>query len=68
MSQAERNAFSYSIGERNSQGPHMSSALIVDDEPGIRSFLQKGLEKRFSLVEVARVGLAGYARHGGGRR
>ncbi|MBI1422298.1 MAG: response regulator [Gammaproteobacteria bacterium] len=31
----------------------MSSALIVDDEPGIRSFLQKGLEKRFSLVEVA---------------
>ena len=53
MSQAERNAFSYSIGERNSQGPHMSSALIVDDEPGIRSFLQKGLEKRFSLVKVA---------------
>ncbi|MEJ2361265.1 MAG: sigma-54 dependent transcriptional regulator [Gammaproteobacteria bacterium] len=31
----------------------MTSALIVDDEPGIRSFLQKGLEKRFSLVEVA---------------
>jgi len=29
------------------------SVLIVDDEPGIRSFLQKGLEKLFGLVEVA---------------
>ena len=31
----------------------MSSVLIVDDEPGIRRFLQKGLAKRFSLIEVA---------------
>lgn len=31
----------------------MSSVLIVDDEPGIRRFLQKGLEKRFGLIEVA---------------
>ncbi len=30
-----------------------SSVLIVDDEPGIRNFLQKGLEKLFGLVEVA---------------
>ena len=30
-----------------------NSVLIVDDEQGIRSFLQKGLEKVFGLVEVA---------------
>ena len=30
-----------------------NSVLIVDDELGIRSFLQKGLEKQFGLVEVA---------------
>lgn len=30
-----------------------NSILIVDDELGIRSFLQKGLEKQFGLVEVA---------------
>lgn len=29
------------------------SVLIVDDEMGMRSFLQKALAKRFSLVEVA---------------
>lgn len=29
------------------------SVLIVDDESGIRNFLQKGLEKSFGLVEVA---------------
>ena len=29
------------------------SVLIVDDELGIRNFLQKGLEKQFGLVEVA---------------
>jgi DNA-binding NtrC family response regulator len=33
--------------------PRLSSVLIVDDEPGIRSFLQRGLDKRFGLVEVA---------------
>ncbi|TNF94317.1 MAG: sigma-54-dependent Fis family transcriptional regulator [Gammaproteobacteria bacterium] len=31
----------------------MASILIVDDEPGIRSFLQKGLKDAFGLVEVA---------------
>ena len=30
-----------------------NSVLIVDDEPGICRFLQKGLEKHFGLVEVA---------------
>ena len=29
------------------------AVLIIDDEPGIRSFLQKGMEKRFGLVELA---------------
>ncbi|TVO70990.1 MAG: sigma-54-dependent Fis family transcriptional regulator [Sedimenticola selenatireducens] len=31
----------------------MTSVLIVDDEPGIRSFLQRGLQKYFGLVETA---------------
>jgi len=31
----------------------MNSVLIVDDEAGIRSFLQKGLDNRFGLIEVA---------------
>lgn len=31
----------------------MNSVLIVDDEVGIRSFLQKGLASRFGLIEVA---------------
>lgn len=31
----------------------MASVLIVDDEPGIRSFLQKGLASLFGLIEVA---------------
>jgi DNA-binding NtrC family response regulator len=34
-------------------GSRLSSVLIVDDEPGILGFLQKGLSARFSLVEVA---------------
>jgi DNA-binding NtrC family response regulator len=34
-------------------GSRMASVLIVDDEPGIRSFLQKGLKDNFALVEVA---------------
>ncbi len=29
------------------------SVLVVDDEPGMRLFLKKALEKRFGLVEVA---------------
>ncbi len=31
----------------------MSSVLIVEDEPGIRSFLERGLKKYFGLVETA---------------
>jgi len=31
----------------------LTSVLVVDDEPGIRSFLQRGLGKYFSLVETA---------------
>ena len=31
----------------------MNSVLIVDDEVGIRSFLQKGLASRFALIETA---------------
>lgn len=31
----------------------MHSVLIVDDEIGIRSFLQKGLASKFGLIEVA---------------
>ena len=34
-------------------GKSMNSVLIVDDEAGIRSFLQKGLSNRFGLIEVA---------------
>ena len=33
----------------------MNSVLIVDDEAGIRSFLEKGLSSRFGLIEVAAV-------------
>ncbi len=41
---------------KNDMNPAMfkrNSVLIVDDESGIRNFLQKGLEKIFGLVEVA---------------
>ncbi|MCP4996104.1 MAG: sigma-54-dependent Fis family transcriptional regulator [Gammaproteobacteria bacterium] len=31
----------------------LSSVLIVDDEPGIRSFLERGIQKHFGLVETA---------------
>jgi len=31
----------------------MISVLVVDDEPGIQNFLLRGLQKHFSLVEVA---------------
>lgn len=33
-------------------GARMKSILVVDDEAGIRSFLKRGLEKQFGLVEV----------------
>ncbi len=35
------------------QPKRLHSVLIVDDEPGILSFLQKGLASQFSLIEVA---------------
>lgn len=54
MSQSKHKASIFTPEQDHSMpGPQMTSALIVDDEPGIRSFLQKGLEKHFSLVEVA---------------
>jgi DNA-binding NtrC family response regulator len=31
----------------------MASVLVVDDEPGIRNFIQRGLSKYFGLVEAA---------------
>ncbi len=31
----------------------MTSVLIVDDEPGICSFLKRGMQKHFGLVETA---------------
>ncbi len=39
--------------DRPTQTRKLLSVLIVDDEPGIRRFLSKALEKRFGLVEVA---------------
>jgi DNA-binding NtrC family response regulator len=38
---------------KESGSARMTSVLIVDDEPGIRSFLQKGLKRFFGLVEGA---------------
>lgn len=39
---------------RPSEQPvRMASVLVVDDEPGIRNFLQRGLAKYFGLVEAA---------------
>ena len=41
-------------GDSNHPQPvKMASVLVVDDEPGIRSFLQRGLTKYFGLVETA---------------
>jgi two-component system NtrC family response regulator len=49
--------FSPQIATDESQPRSLSlkqkSLLIIDDEPGIRSFLQKGMEKHFGLVELA---------------
>ena len=42
--------------EAGTSGEHpnrMASVLVVDDEPGIRNFLQRGLSKYFGLVEAA---------------
>jgi DNA-binding NtrC family response regulator len=37
----------------STQAVRMTSVLVVDDEPGIRNFLQRGLAKYFGLVETA---------------
>ncbi|WP_394129200.1 sigma-54-dependent transcriptional regulator [Shewanella maritima] len=37
----------------NNSFPTGMSVLIVDDEPGMRSFLNKALSKKFALVETA---------------
>jgi DNA-binding NtrC family response regulator len=42
-----------SINESGLHNFKHSSVLIVDDEPGIRQFLKKGLDSYFGLVEVA---------------
>ena len=44
-----------SAASNDMQGPSLKqkAVLIIDDEPGIRNFLQKGMEKRFGLVELA---------------
>ena len=36
-----------------SRARRMKSVLIVDDEPGIQSFFQRGLTSRFDLIETA---------------
>lgn len=44
---------STSVDDNATSKKSMNSVLIVDDELGIRSFLQKGLASRFGLIEVA---------------
>jgi DNA-binding NtrC family response regulator len=39
--------------QRGLQGRQALSVLVVDDEPGIREFLQRALSKEYSLVETA---------------
>lgn len=41
------------VDDKATSKKSMNSVLIVDDELGIRSFLQKGLASRFGLIEVA---------------
>jgi len=41
------------VDDNTTNKKSMKSVLIVDDEVGIRSFLQKGLASRFGLIEVA---------------
>ena len=41
------------VDDNTTSKKSMNSVLIVDDEVGIRSFLQKGLASRFGLIEVA---------------
>ncbi len=53
-------AESWTPGTAAETGPAQSapvglgaSVLVIDDEPGMRSFLQRGLARHFALVEVA---------------
>ena len=45
---------STSVYHKEGMTSRMTSVLIVDDEPGILSFLQKGLRRHFGLVETAK--------------
>jgi two-component system NtrC family response regulator len=45
---------SMSVTHKDGLPSRMASVLIVDDEPGILSFLQKGLRRHFGLVETAK--------------
>jgi DNA-binding NtrC family response regulator len=45
---------SVSFPHKEGGAAKMTSVLIVDDEPGILSFLQKGLGRFFGLVETAK--------------
>ena len=54
MINAECNEIAFAeVDDASKQSPNLTSVLIVDDEPGIRSFVQKGLQNHFGLVEVA---------------
>lgn len=53
VEELQTNSDSKQAGGKESTPVRMASVLIVDDEPGIRSFLQKGLRKYFGLVETA---------------
>lgn len=46
------NEFNGGESEQVSARHNMASVLIVDDEPGIRSFLKKGLSSIFGLVDT----------------
>lgn len=53
-SQVRPDAGVYTDGPSDeSQGISLKSVLLVDDEPGILRFLQKGLEPLFGLIEIA---------------
>ena len=41
------------VSDKSSAKPIAVSVLVVDDEPGMCSFLNKALKKKFALVETA---------------
>jgi len=48
-----QNAVDETFQPEDKADARMTSVLVLDDEPGIRNFLLRGLQKHFSLVEVA---------------